>query len=183
MGKASRRHSRTYAHSAKPGICVWCDDPLPRRPDGTINKRLRWHEACVEEYRIANFSSSQRDYVLQAYGGTCRACDQHYAARPLLIREMGNVALLGAGGPHCVIRFETGYEADHIVPLWSVDPRDPASFKFWTKENLQLLCLPCHRDKTKIETAQRAKVKRLQDKRPRRKEVRHGARVLQHLGR
>ena len=43
-------------------------------------------------------------------------------------------------------------EADHIEPLWAGGEHTP--------QNFQLLCQPCHKAKTKIEAAQRARARK-----------------------
>lgn len=53
------------------------------------------------------------------------------------------------------------WDADHVVPLWAVNRDEPDAFKYWTLDNLQTLCDPCHKKKTKKEAADRAKMKRL----------------------
>ena len=56
------------------------------------------------------------------------------------------------------------FELDHIVPLWRVammpSPRNRA-LRYWLAGNLQLLCVPCHRVKTKREAAERGYRRRL----------------------
>lgn len=57
------------------------------------------------------------------------------------------------------------WHADHVVPLWLADPTDyPRCLRFWSLDNLQTLCEPCHREKTDIEAATRAKMKRQEAK-------------------
>jgi 5-methylcytosine-specific restriction endonuclease McrA len=54
--------------------------------------------------------------------------------------------------------FVTEWEADHIIPLWRMPdglPPDMAA-KWHGLQNLQTLCIPCHRAKTARETQIRA---------------------------
>jgi 5-methylcytosine-specific restriction endonuclease McrA len=37
---------------------------------------------------------------------------------------------------------------DHVIPIWLVDRSHPDSLWFWTIENLQTLCVSCHKKKT-----------------------------------
>jgi len=53
------------------------------------------------------------------------------------------------------------WQADHVVPLWSV-PRDvPLNRRacFWGPVNLWVLCQACHARKTRAEAATRAALK------------------------
>ncbi len=43
-------------------------------------------------------------------------------------------------------------EVDHIKPIWAGGED--------TEDNTQLLCQPCHKEKTKVESAQRSRAKR-----------------------
>lgn len=51
-------------------------------------------------------------------------------------------------------------EVDHVIPLWKVATLEPRRvdhpLRYWMPGNLQLLCAPCHRAKTKAEAAERA---------------------------
>ena len=52
--------------------------------------------------------------------------------------------------PHCqicrkLVDYPWGFELDHIVPLHQGGPD--------TEENSQVLCVPCHRDKSKSEAS------------------------------
>ncbi|NUB07104.1 HNH endonuclease [Azospirillum sp. Vi22] len=55
-----------------------------------------------------------------------------------------------------------GWEADHIAPLWKVDRSLPwdEQIRFWSIDNLQTLCRPCHKTKSAREAAERATLKR-----------------------
>lgn len=54
------------------------------------------------------------------------------------------------------------WHADHIIPLWSVDRFRPWQeiARFWSLDNLQTLCTPCHKAKTAREAGERADVRR-----------------------
>lgn len=52
-------------------------------------------------------------------------------------------------------------ELDHVVPLWQVAHLpDDERFWYFGPENLQLLCIPCHREKTAAEASRRAAANR-----------------------
>ena len=57
------------------------------------------------------------------------------------------------------------FQVDHIDPVMKCDDWNNIVERFWDEENLQLLCKPCHKDKTKIDRAQmREKNARRKDK-------------------
>lgn len=111
------------------GLCVWCGRALQ-------GKRRSWcGNACVTEYRIANFNGDAVSALRKRDGGICACC--------------GTDARSG-----------DGWDADHIVPLWAVDRDAPDAFRFWTMANLQTLCRPCHKIKTAREARERASARR-----------------------
>lgn len=56
-------------------------------------------------------------------------------------------------------------QVDHVIPLWKIVGMEPhAARKFFGPTNLQLLCGPCHTEKTSREAAERAHLKRLMKK-------------------
>ena len=111
--------------------CPWCGEACL----DAIHARRIWHPECVTIYRIANFSSDQRDFCRDRDKGICAKC--------------------GVNAGH-------KFEADHIIPLWLVDRTKEGWLKYFGGENLQTLCPDCHKAKSKIEAGQRAKIKRLQ---------------------
>lgn len=74
--------------------------------------------------------------LLERDGGVCARCE--VAAGPRL-------------DPDGLIR-EVGWEADHIIPLHRGGPN--------AMENLQTLCVPCHREKSADEARERARIRR-----------------------
>lgn len=57
----------------------------------------------------------------------------------------------------CDGSLRSGYQFDHVLPIWLGGADAP--------ENLEALCVPCHRHKTALEAGQRAKVTRIKAKR------------------
>lgn len=61
-------------------------------------------------------------------------------------------------GPPSPLRVEL--EVEHVRPLWSLDEVERLELRWWLPFNLQLLCVPCHRAKTKREAGARAAYRR-----------------------
>lgn len=57
------------------GHCRWCDKPIVN-PKGVPLART-WHPACVEIYKVAMFSDSQRAAVLDRDHGVCARCGRN----------------------------------------------------------------------------------------------------------
>lgn len=53
------------------------------------------------------------------------------------------------------------WNSEHRFPLWLADNANPDHAKYWRIENLETICVDCHKPKTKAEAAQRAKINRL----------------------
>ena len=122
------------------GSCSWCEQPILYPPKhknaGQQNMRCSWHPQCIKSYKIATRVKMRRRLVLKRDRGVCATC-----------------------GVDCR---ESGWEADHRVPLWSV-PRDidfQDRMKYWGLDNLYTACLNCHKEKTKREAGERALMKR-----------------------
>lgn len=167
MSWYTRRPPREPNWRVGKGLCVWCGGKLEGR-------RRSWcSDACVAEYRIANFAGDAASQVFRRDQGKCASCGSTPADR---YRWRQNCALWtqsrwisryrwpegwdGEAPVTWIERTDPGWEADHIVPLWSVDRDAPDAFRFWTLANLQTLCLPCHKAKTAREAAQRAASRR-----------------------
>ena len=123
------------------GHCRYCAQPIvyPAGHDkaGQRIPRLSWHPRCVKPYRVAAFSSDQRS-ALRA------------AAKPLPVK-----CFLCGANQRVDLMFE--WDADHIVPLWSLPANVALNRRacFWSKSNLWVLCRTCHAAKTKREAGVR----------------------------
>lgn len=153
--------------------CGWCGD-IARRPDGTPDPRRRWHPDCIAAYKVACWADSARKAVLSRDGSGCAACGTD--TRRLRAQSLGLVNYgpnrrlaiqwpeLAGPATHVAFGDVVEIEIDHVVPLWSVDRSLPWGEikRFWSADNLQGLCLSCHRAKTAREAGERARVRRPQ---------------------
>lgn len=98
------------------------------------NKRRVWHPECAGTYNDLNDHKRHYRAILDRDGDKCRICG---------IKPIG------------------GYEIDHHFPLWLIDREKPDYLKYFSPDNLQLVCIPCHKAKTSLEATQRAKIKRI----------------------
>lgn len=57
------------------------------------------------------------------------------------------------------LEHEGEIEVDHIRPLWSLTEDLRGDLRWWLPFNLQILCIACHRAKTKWEAGHRAAVR------------------------
>jgi 5-methylcytosine-specific restriction endonuclease McrA len=104
--------------------------------------RRFWHPECVVAHNIAHRSATQRRALSKRDHWWCAGCGQQCNVYPDY----------------------RAWEADHIVPLWSVpdgiDIKDRD--RFWGISNLQTLCGECHRRKSAreadIRKTQRARI-------------------------
>lgn len=110
-----------YLHSPR-GMCRWCGTTILRQ-DGRVNLRRSFcGRHCIDAYRLRADPRVMRRFIYHRDLGICQVC-----------REVFD-------------HFEDdGWQADHINPLWAAN----GDWTFWDPENLQLLCEPCHQEKTK----------------------------------
>lgn len=169
--------------AAPRGTCCYCRTAI-RHPEGhkragEVNGRSSWHPACISTFKLHAWPEIQRHHVLKRDGPCCRACgidtttptgwkpEMGSKARPLSIQTMRDWSSdpaarrdLDHGRYTPIVQETVGFEVDHIVPLWSINRDAPGALAFWGPTNLQLLCCPCHRAKSRIEAASRAAARR-----------------------
>ena len=152
LSRFSRRHERTFGRDKeewngdfrKPpepdsyytkikGQCRWCSSMIVNE-DGTINERKSWHKECATEYMIIYHSREQRAQLRKRDKGVCNHCG----------------------------KFAMKWDVDHIKPLVEqkgVKEKD-LDWSYYSLDNLQTLCKPCHRLKTNSEVILKSNVKK-----------------------
>ena len=133
---ASVRRPPRPPHERVAGACSMCGTrPLPGR-------RRSWcSDECVDLWRLATDSTYQRLHLVGLHGPACWACGASTAEQET--REV-----------------EVRLAVDHRRPLWLLTATEATELRWWLPFNLQLLCEPCHRDKTRREAALRARIRR-----------------------
>lgn len=135
--------------------CRWCDKPILNKADGTPDRRRNWHPECVELYLIRRSPRKLREVVWRRDQGVCAKCGRdtlnefRLLCADLIARTEGHGAFKRKLSAEWYAQ-RTGdfWEADHIVPLI-----DGGSFDL---DNVQTLCVSCHREKTAAEATARA---------------------------
>ncbi len=108
------------------GQCRWCGTTIYRQ-DGSINRRKTFcDQKCVKEYLIRVDPKLWRQRVYHNSMGICAGCGE-------IFDDYG----------------DDGWQADHIVPLFYAHAI--GDWTAWDPENGALLCVPCHKDKTKAD--------------------------------
>lgn len=102
------------------GVCRWCNVTM-LRPDGTINKRRTFcSQTCVAQYKLRADPRLMRTFIFKRDHGICAEC--------------GVVEDTLSGK----------WQADHIEPLFTAF----GDLSYWEPDNLQTLCVPCHKVKS-----------------------------------
>jgi len=140
------------------GYCKWCEGiiawgPAHQSKAGQPNLRRMWHAPCARDYRIASFSHDQRMAIRRRGDTKCADCQKPIFR--LVVGHSGRSAL------HYILGMD--WDADHIRPLWSAPLRMTYAERlaWFGVDNLQMLCTPCHKEKSKLEAAARARMKRV----------------------
>ena len=121
------------------GSCRWCGEAILHTSGakkGVVDRRRRWHLACVDIYNTTDPRELRRR-ARRRDRGICAICrlDTYELRRRL--KGRGRTARLRAKG---FIPRRSLWELDHIIPLIDGGSHDLT--------NLQTLCAPCHHKKS-----------------------------------
>ena len=135
--------------NAPRGVCRWCGEEIlfeTGDKQGSVNRRRRWHQACVDIYNASDPQEARRR-MRKRDRGRCATChvDTYKVRRELRKIGRGRTRAIRDRGYKPRQSF---WELDHIVPLIDGGSHDD--------ENLQTLCIPCHTAKTAEEARARA---------------------------
>lgn len=135
------------APDAPPGTCRWCGEAIELTADAHhASRQRRYHRGdrsevgdtdCLDKY-LAHSRHDPRSALLAANPDTDLFCAD---CGVLCVRADR------MNGEGCA-----PWDADHEVPLWKDGEH--------TLANLRMRCVPCHKDKTKREAAERAAIRR-----------------------
>jgi len=143
---AHRRPEIRFSEAPR-GTCRWCGEPIlygPGPKEGTVDRRRRWHPACVAAYNASDPREVRRR-LRRRDRGRCAACGLDTVALRRELRGRGMTRALRKRG---FVPRRSLWEVDHVVPLVDGGSHD--------LDNLQTLCTPCHRAKTAEEARARA---------------------------
>lgn len=139
-----RRPPRPPWWDAPNGVCRLCGS-TELEP-----RRTRWcSQACVDTWLWASTPAAAAHHLRELHGDACWSCG---------ISKVERVGWTGE-----TYSIPPTLELEHRRPLWSLEPEERLELRWWLPFNLQLLCEPCHRAKTKAEAAERAALRRCQD--------------------
>ena len=105
------------------GICRWCGKKII---ENEIHKtRKTWHQDCATDYMIIFHSTEARKHIWKRDKGKCNGC-----------------------GKQCTRR---GWDLDHVKPLMEQKglSEQELDWSYYKLNNMQTLCRPCHKKKTK----------------------------------
>ncbi len=120
-----------YYDNFTAGQCRYCGDMILKK-DGSIKTAANWHKGCLEAYKQLHWSSHTRKAVWRRDNGLCAECGSRSPTPK---------------GP---------WHVDHIKPLVEAH----GDIDYWRLDNLQTLCVPCHKLKTSSEATARASARR-----------------------
>lgn len=132
---------------AERGTCRWCGEPILHESGakrGALDRRRRWHPACVAAYEASDPRELRRRVRLRDRG-VCALCRLDTYALRRRLQGPGQRARLRARG---FVPGRSLWELDHRTPLIDGGSHELA--------NLQTLCVPCHRVKSAREHRDRA---------------------------
>ena len=140
FGKKKEKWDGNFRQPPKPdsyyisqkGICRWCGEKIIE--NNVHNTRKTWHEPCATQYMIIYHSGEARKHIWLRDKGKCSKCDKQCTRR--------------------------GWDLDHIKPLMEQKGKTEKQldwYYYWL-DNMQTLCKPCHKEKTKQDRKNNSKV-------------------------
>lgn len=128
------------------GRCSLCGT----QPKG---RRRSWcTDDCVQTWWLATDAAAQLHHLVELHGRACWNCGATtWTPSPAWIRQHRPWMRDHPAEPEPI-----ALEVEHRRPLWSLNPTERHQLRWWLPFNLQLLCVPCHRAKTRLEAADRA---------------------------
>lgn len=126
--------------------------PLPGR-------RRSWcSDECVDLWYVATSGVRALAHLVAIHGHGCWECGATEQPGGIPIWHSWSDDLpLGAYPPEPE---PVTLEVEHVRPLWSLTDVERTELRWWLPFNLQLLCSPCHKAKSRRETAERARRRR-----------------------
>ena len=142
LSRFGRRHKKTFGkkkekwdgnfrlppkpdsyYVQKKGICRWCGKKIIENKKH--NTRKTWHQDCATDYMIIYHSTEARKHIWKRDKGKCNSC-----------------------GKQCTRR---GWDLDHVKPLMEQKglSEQELDWSYYKLNNMQTLCRPCHKKKTK----------------------------------
>ena len=105
------------------GICRWCGKKIIENK--IHNTRKSWHQDCATDYMIIFHPTEARKHIWKRDKGKCFIC-----------------------GMSCTRRT---WDLDHIKPLMEQKGLQEyeLDWSYYKLDNMQTLCRPCHKKKTK----------------------------------
>ncbi len=131
--------------------CRWCGLYIREK------NRRHWHPGCILDYLIIFDSRMAKRYIFERDMGRCQACGTLLSRYcDLQGQKIGGTWLTRHVPDTWLGRLDQTIQLDHVVPLadYPHDPQDP--YRAWSTDNLQVLCIPCHKAKTSREAGARA---------------------------
>lgn len=133
-------------------LCRWCKKEVPKR------RRTMCSDACADEISIRRSGAIARARVFDRDGGKCAACGLDTLRVWGLVSELESVMERARGiYVHAVLGIPYGrtcvWDVDHIKP---VEEGGGAC----GLENLQTLCIWCHKKKTAAQAGAKAERRR-----------------------
>ena len=172
------------------GHCRWCgrhDHQVEWHQGGDRMVSGWWHPGCLRDYGIAVSSRAQRYALEKRDRGICACCganrerweaEQSWAASVIRWEppkrgpwkwwddewdeEFPCSIVKPVRPPRPKLPAWIDWEAEHVIPLHKVDRSLPWEqlIRFWSLDNLQTLCVLCHRRKSAEEARGRADSRR-----------------------
>ena len=131
FGKKKEKWNGDFRKPPKPnsyyvqekGICRWCGKKIIEKE--THKTRKTWHQDCATDYMIIYHSTEARKHIWKRDKGKCNDC-----------------------GEQCTRR---GWDLDHVKPLMEQKgiKGNKLDWTYYELNNMQTLCRPCHKKKTK----------------------------------
>lgn len=172
--KRYHRKPKTPNWDKGPGYCRWCGVGIFNKSGKLLGNRRWCSDKCIKTYMVQSDSGFSRRHIFERDKGICAGCNVNLVELKKELKEKAKEINKLEKGREISYKEYDEKMKEIFGKQWYWNQRDPVAAKWHLdhivplidggshgEENQQILCLTCHKEKTKKEASARAKNRKL----------------------